>query len=73
MLINIKMMEVIGNYKDLLSTKDFNKLFELVKFYRIPFLNMWYDSYMSFNELKNEMDQLDKGFEVELRKGMNKW
>jgi hypothetical protein len=39
----------------------------LIQKYRIPFLNMWYDSYMSSEELMEEINEIDLGKEVERR------
>jgi hypothetical protein len=60
-------MFVVGKYDKVLSTRDFNKLFSLIQKYRIPFLNMWYDSYMSSEELMEEINEIDLGKEVERR------
>ena len=58
-------MYLVGSYDKILSTKDFNKLFGLIKKYRIPLLNMWWDAYMTSSELRGEMDEIDLGVEVE--------
>lgn len=58
-------MRLIGDYSEVITTKEFNKLFEAVKKYRIPFLNMWFDSQMGFGELREQMAKVDAGEEVE--------
>lgn len=63
---NADKMECIGDYKELLSTKEFNLLFEKIKKYRIPFLNIWYDPIFDQDELRDQMDKIDLGNEVKL-------
>lgn len=53
-------MFLIGDYSKLISTKEYNHLFELVVKYRIPFLNMWHDPYMSQDDLREQMDDIDR-------------
>lgn len=58
-------MQVIGDYKELISTKEFNILFSLIKKYRIAFLNMWYNPKMDSYEWKEQADQIDLGIDIE--------
>ena len=63
-----KMKLMAGDYKDLIDTKEFNILLNYLKKYRIPYLNLWYNWKLDVDDLMNQIDQIDRGFEVELEK-----
>lgn len=52
--------------KSFLKGKELNILFEGIRKYRIPLLMMWFDEAMDILELRNLMDQIDKGIKLAL-------
>lgn len=58
---NADKMRSIGDYKDLMTTKEYNLLMTEVKRYREAFLAFWHDPTMSVTELQDLMKKVDAG------------
>lgn len=61
--VKIKLQD--GTFSGLLSRGQFKNLMEFVKKYRIPLLNLWYRPGADILELRDEMDAIDRGEDVE--------
>ena len=53
--------------KPFLKEKEFKKVVDGIKKYRIPFLMMWHDETMDVFELRSLMDKVDKDVKLELK------
>jgi hypothetical protein len=55
---------VIGDYKNIVTTSELNKLITNIKKYRTAFIQFWNDSQMDTNELINLFQQIDRKFDI---------
>lgn len=62
---DVDKMFLVGDYQDIINTKEFNILFKMIKKYRIAFLNMWYNPYMTQDDLLEQFSDIDSGIKVE--------
>lgn len=57
--------KVIGNYHELISDSELNKLIKNIELFKIPLLNFWHDSTMTTKTLQQQMDMIRQGEEVQ--------
>jgi hypothetical protein len=57
-------MKLVGDFEILLNRKQYNRLFEFVKKYRMPLLNLWNHQEMDVDEFEIQMKAVDSGVEV---------
>lgn len=58
---------IIGEWEEIVSRKDLNKLIECVKFYKVALLNYWYDVTYQKYDLVTDIENMDEGNEIEKR------
>jgi len=57
-------MKLVGDFSILINRKQYNQLFEFVKKYRMPLLNLWNHQEMDVDEFEVQMKAVDAGVEV---------
>jgi|GEM_PF-3337720 len=57
-------MKLVGDFEILLNRKQYNRLIEFVKKYRMPLLNLWNNQEMDVDEFEIQMKAVDSGVEV---------
>lgn len=55
-----------GVFSGLMDNGQFKQLIDFIKKYRVPLLNLWYRPGADILEMRDEMDAIDSGKEVDL-------
>lgn len=57
-------IRLIGDFNILLNRKQYNRLVEFIRKYRMPLLNLWNHQEMDVDEFEAQMKAIDEGVEV---------
>lgn len=57
-------IRLIGDFNILVNRKQYNRLVEFVRKYRMPLLNLWNHQEMDVDEFEAQMKAIDAGIEV---------
>mgnify|MGYP000941614113 CR=1 FL=1 len=61
---NSSTTKLIGDFNILLNRKQYNRIIEFVRKYRMPLLNLWNHQEMDVDEFEAQMKAIDAGIEV---------